>query len=245
VSQPYPAVAQAFDRAPATEEQAVRIAAQTPWVSALPARAAGWEWRAQQRVKRVADIVLAAAGLIVLAPLFAVLAMCVALDSPGPLLYRWRVMGYRGRPFTGYKFRTMVAEADLLKEGLRHLNEMHGPVFKIRNDPRVTRLGRFMRTYSLDELPQLWSVLVGDMSLVGPRPPSAGEFLSFTPEQRLKLAVRPGITCLWQVSGRANIKSFDEWARLDLKYIAEWSLWLDVKLLVRTVPAVLGGGGAY
>jgi lipopolysaccharide/colanic/teichoic acid biosynthesis glycosyltransferase len=238
-------MAPASDRAPATEEEAMRIARQTPWETALPPRAAGRSWRMQQRVKRVADIILATLGLIVLSPVFAALALCVVLDPPGPILYRWRVMGYRGRPFTGYKFRTMVADADLLKEGLRHLNEMHGPVFKIRKDPRVTRLGRLMRTYSLDELPQLWSVVLGDMSLVGPRPPSAGEFVSFTPEQRLKIAVRPGITCLWQVSGRSNIRSFEEWAQLDLRYIAEWSLWLDLKLLVRTVPAVLGGGGAY
>ncbi|MGH7517724.1 MAG: sugar transferase [Gemmatimonadales bacterium] len=245
MTQPRTVVAAAFDRAPDTEEQAVRIARETPWEKALPPRAAGRSWPVRQRVKRGLDVVLATLGLIALSPVFAAVALCVVLDSPGPILYRWRVMGYRGRPFTGYKFRTMVADADLLKEGLRHLNEMSGPVFKIRDDPRVTRLGRLMRTYSLDELPQLWSVVVGDMSLVGPRPPSAGEFLSFTPQQRLKLAVRPGITCLWQVSGRSNIKSFEEWAKLDLRYIAEWSLWLDLKLLIRTIPAVLGGGGAY
>ena len=233
------------DRAPATEEEAVRLARDVDWDGALPARAAALSWRAQQAAKRVMDVALSGLGLVLLLPVFGLIAIAIKLGSPGPAFYRWRVMGYRGRPFTGFKLRTMVADADLLKEQLGHLNEMSGPVFKIRNDPRVTRIGRFLRTYSLDELPQLWSVFRGDMSLVGPRPPSAGEFVRFTPEQRLKLSVRPGITCVWQVSGRSNITSFDEWAQLDLQYIADWSLALDLRLLLRTIPVVLKGGGAY
>lgn len=233
------------DRAPATEEVAVRLAGDIRWDEALPPRAAGLSWRSQQAVKRVADLALSGLGLIALLPIFGLIAISIKLSSRGRVLYRWRVMGHRGRPFTGYKFRTMVADADLLKEQLGHLNEMSGPAFKIRNDPRVTRIGRFLRTYSLDELPQLWSVFRGDMSLVGPRPPSAGEFVRFSQEQRLKLSVRPGITCLWQVSGRSNITDFDEWARLDRAYIWQWNLLLDLKVLLLTIPVVLRGSGAY
>ncbi|MBX6366168.1 MAG: sugar transferase [Gemmatimonadetes bacterium] len=199
----------------------------------------------QQAVKRTIDVALSAVGLVVLAPLLLVIAALVRASSPGPILYEWRVLGRRGRPFIGYKFRTMVADADALKRTIQHRNEMTGPVFKMRDDPRVTRVGRVLRKYSLDELPQLWSVLKGDMSLVGPRPPSAEEFVQFEPWQRGKLAVTPGITCLWQVSGRSNIRDFDEWMRLDRRYVQEWSLWLDLRILARTVPAVIRGDGAY
>jgi lipopolysaccharide/colanic/teichoic acid biosynthesis glycosyltransferase len=139
----------------------------------------------------------------------------------------------------------MVPNADALYAGLLAQNEMSGPVFKMANDPRVTRVGRVLRKYSLDELPQLWSVLLGDMSLVGPRPPLQREWEQFEPWQRQKLAVTPGITCLWQVSGRADIRDFDEWARLDLEYIQRWSLALDAAILLRTVGAVLARRGAY
>jgi lipopolysaccharide/colanic/teichoic acid biosynthesis glycosyltransferase len=182
--------------------------------------------------------------LVILSPLLAAVAIAVRLDSRGPVLYPWRVVGYRGRRFTGYKFRTMVPDADRLKAQLGHLNEMSGPVFKIRHDPRVTRTGRFLRKYSLDELPQLWSVLLGDMSLVGPRPLGPWEFVRCVPEQRRKLAVRPGITCYWQIYGRSDITDFDEWVRLDLKYIAEWDLGLDLRILVKTFPVVMKGSGA-
>jgi lipopolysaccharide/colanic/teichoic acid biosynthesis glycosyltransferase len=155
------------------------------------------------------------------------------------------VLGRHAQPFIGYKFRTMVTDADALKDQLRARNEMSGPVFKLRNDPRVTGFGRWLRRYSIDELPQLWSVLKGDMSLVGPRPPSAEEFLQFEPWQWHKLAVTPGITCLWQVGGRSEINDFAEWAALDLEYIRRWSLWLDAQILLRTVPAVLSARGAY
>lgn len=222
-----------------------RIRAEFDWEAALPPRARTRRWRVEQRVKRAIDIVVSLAGLIVLSPALVVVAVLVKLTSPGPALYPWRVLGYRARPFVGYKFRTMVPNADALKRDLLPQNQMTGPVFKMRNDPRVTPLGRWLRKFSVDELPQLWSVLKGDMSLVGPRPPSAEEFAAFRPWQRGKLAVTPGITCLWQVQGRSEIASFDEWAALDLQYIRNWSLWLDLKILLRTIPVVVRGRGAY
>jgi len=142
-----------------------------------------------------------------------------------------------------YKFRSMYEDADQRKAQLLARNEMRGPVFKISNDPRVTSLGRFLRKHSLDELPQLWSVVKGDMSLVGPRPPLVTEYEQFTDFQKLKLTVKPGITCLWQVNGRNKVKDFDEWVKLDLEYIRSWSLWLDIKILLKTFAAVLAGTG--
>lgn len=201
--------------------------------------------RLQLVVKRALDLVLGALGLLVLSPVLLAIAVAVKLDSPGPVFYPWRVVGKGGRPFTGYKFRTMVRDADGLKAELLTANEMNGPVFKIKDDPRITGVGRILRRYSLDELPQLWSVLLGHMSLVGPRPPLETEWAEFTPQQRLKLAVTPGITCLWQVRGRSAITDFDEWVRLDLEYIRNWSLWLDVKILLRTLHVVSSGRGAY
>jgi lipopolysaccharide/colanic/teichoic acid biosynthesis glycosyltransferase len=195
-------------------------------------------------VKRALDVALAATLLVLFLPLLCAIGLAVRLSSEGPIFYRWRVVGQGGRPFTGYKFRTMVADADALKARLQGANEMSGPVFKIRSDPRVTPVGRFLRRSSLDELPQLWSVLKGDMSLVGPRPPLQSEFPHFTPWQRQKLLVKPGITCLWQVRGRSQISDFDEWVRLDLEYIERWSLWLDLKILLLTIPAVLLARGA-
>jgi len=201
--------------------------------------------RVQRAIKRVVDVVGAALGLVVLAPLFAVIALLVLLDSGRPVFYPWRVVGRGGRYFTGYKFRTMVPNAEALQRDLAAKNLMTGPVFKMEADPRVTRIGRVLRRFSLDELPQLWSVLKGDMSLVGPRPPLQSEWVQFEPWQRRKLAVTPGITCLWQVSGRADIRNFDDWVRLDLRYIDEWSLLLDGEILLKTVAAVFGRRGAY
>ena len=173
------------------------------------------------------------------------IALAIKLTTPRlPIFYPWRVVGYKGRPFTGYKFTTMVADADERKGSLSHLNEMTGPVFKIKDDPRVTPLGRFLRKYSLNEFPQLWSVLKGDMSLVGPRPASAHELSLYELWHKRKLAVQPGITCLWQVGGRNAISNFDDWVRMDLEYIDNWSLWLDFKILVRTAWSVLGGTGS-
>lgn len=233
-----------------SQERTVRLVGGPPgddfdWDAVLPERAAGWRWRAGQVVKRGMDVVLASLLLVLVAPLIAVAAVAIRVSGPGPIFYPWRVLGERGRPFVGYKLRTMVANAEALKGTLLDRNEMTGPVFKIRDDPRVTPVGRWLRKFSIDELPQLWSVVKGDMSLVGPRPCSAEEFAAFAPWQRGKLAVVPGITCLWQVEGRNHITDFEEWARLDLRYIREWRLGLDLQILLRTVPAVLRGDGAY
>ncbi len=197
-------------------------------------------------IKRLLDLIISAVSLVLLSPLLLVTAVLVKLTSPhGPVFYPWKVLGRNGRPFVGYKFRTMVPNADELKQQLLQQNEMQGPVFKMQNDPRVTPLGRFLRRYSLDELPQLYSVLKGDMSLVGPRPPAKAEADQFQFWQRRKLSVTPGITCLWQVNGRSNIKSFDEWARLDLEYISNASLRLDLEILAKTIPVVILGRGAH
>ena len=193
--------------------------------------------------KRVFDILIAGLGLVILSPLFLVVGLFVKLTSPGPILYPWDVIGRGGRPFRGYKFRTMVRNADEVKIQLIDKNEMNGPVFKMADDPRITPIGKVLRKYSIDELPQLWSVLKGDMSLVGPRPAGPHEWVAYEPWQRRKLSVTPGITCLWQVSGRNKIKDFDEWVRLDLEYIDNWSLWLDFKILLKTVWVVLRGTG--
>lgn len=218
---------------------------QTPWHSFLPPHAGTVRWHVARGVKRTLDVVLALAGLVLLAPVMLVLAIIVKATSPGPVFFEWRVLGRHARPFRGWKFRTMVNNAAELKSDILAFNEMSGPAFKMRNDPRVTRSGRWMRRYSLDELPQLWSVLKGDMSLVGPRPPGPDEFVHFDEEQRGKLAVTPGITCTWQVSGRSDIRDFDEWMRMDLEYIRNWSLGLDLRILARTLPAVIRGRGAY
>ncbi len=196
--------------------------------------------------KRAMDIGIAAVLLVLLAPLFALMALLIKLTSPrGPVFYRWRVLGVNKKPFLSYKFRTMVPNADELKPHFLTRNEMVGPVFKMRDDPRITRLGRLLRKYSVDELPQLYSVLKGDMSLVGPRPPFQQEADLYEFWQRRKLSVKPGITCLWQVNGRNEIHSFDKWARLDLEYIRSASLWLDCKILLKTIPVVLRGRGSY
>lgn len=199
---------------------------------------------AQLAAKRAIDVFCAAVCLTLSSPLLLCVGLAVKITSRGPVLYRWRVVGQGGRPFTGYKFRTMVPNADALKAQLAASNEMTGPVFKIRNDPRVTPLGRILRRYSLDELPQFWSVLKGDMSIVGPRPPLESEYARFTEVQKAKLAVKPGITCLWQIKGRSDITDFDEWLQLDLEYIERWSLALDISIMLATIPAVLTARGA-
>ncbi len=198
------------------------------------------------RTKRAIDLVGATLALVVGAPVYAALALLVLVADGRPIFYRWDVVGQNGRPFRGYKFRTMVREADLLRADLEPYNEMNGgPVFKIRQDPRVTRLGRFLRRHSLDELPQFWSVLKGDMSLVGPRPSFPSEYERFTPAQQRRLSVKPGITCLWQISGRSGLTEFDRWVALDLEYIDRWSLALDLSILLRTVRVVFSGRGAW
>ena len=195
--------------------------------------------------KRCFDAAVSALLLALLSPLLLLIALAIKLTTAGPVFYRWQVVGLGGQPFVGYKFRTMVVNADALKAQLMAANEMSGPVFKIKRDPRITPIGRFIRTFSIDELPQLWSVLKGDMSLVGPRPPLRSEYAQFAPWQRAKLSVKPGMTCLWQIGGRNRVSDFDQWVRLDLDYIARRSFWFDLWILLRTVPAVLLGRGAY
>ena len=202
-------------------------------------------WFSQWRLlcKRAIDIAISSIFLLVLFPLFAMIALAVSLSSPGPILFRWRIVGKDGEPLNAFKFRSMYCNAEERKARLLTENEMSGPVFKMTNDPRITGVGRWLRKFSLDELPQLWSVLKGDMSLVGPRPPLRSEYAAFTEWQKLKLRVKPGITCLWQVSGRNRISEFNEWVRLDLEYIERWSLWLDLRILVKTIQAVFSGSG--
>ncbi len=194
-------------------------------------------------VKRSLDVVISAALLLFLLPLLVLVGMLVKLTSRGPVIYRQVRCGLYGRRFLLYKFRSMNQGAEDVLWEIKHLNEMDGPVFKMRNDPRVTPFGRFLRKSSIDELPQLWNVLKGDMSLVGPRAPLPEEVREYTRWQRRRLSVKPGITCLWQVSGRSEV-DFHEWMKLDLQYIDNWSLILDLKILLRTFPVVILGKGA-
>jgi len=199
----------------------------------------------QSLAKQLLDLTGSAALVLLLSPLLLLLALLVKWTSPGPVLFRQKRAGLNGRSFTMLKFRTMVSNAEQLKQELEALNEMSGPVFKVTNDPRITPIGRFLRKYSLDELPQLFNVLAGDMSLVGPRPLPVDEVARFDDmAHRRRLSVRPGLTCLWQVSGRNDVKDFAEWVRLDLEYIDNWSLWLDLRILLKTIPAVFSGSGA-
>jgi exopolysaccharide biosynthesis polyprenyl glycosylphosphotransferase len=194
-------------------------------------------------VKRFLDIAISFVVILILLPFFIAIGLLVKLTSKGPIIYRQTRCGLYGRKFTLYKIRSMREGAEDVLWEIKHLNEMDGPVFKMRNDPRVTPLGRFLRKSSIDELPQFWNVLKGDMSLVGPRAPLPEEVKEYTPWQRRRLSVKPGITCLWQVSGRNEI-DFHEWMKLDLHYIDNWSLLLDFKILLRTFPVVLFGKGA-
>jgi exopolysaccharide biosynthesis polyprenyl glycosylphosphotransferase len=195
--------------------------------------------------KRLIDTFVSITSLILLSPLFILIAIAIKITTPQlPVFYPWRVVGKNGVEFTGYKFTTMVANADDLKADLMSRNEMDGPVFKIKDDPRITPIGRFLRKFSLNELPQLWSVLKGDMSLVGPRPAFRHELERYEFWHKRKLSIRPGITCLWQIRGRNKISNFDEWVKMDLEYIDNWSLWLDLRILVRTFWAVIRGTGS-
>ncbi len=199
----------------------------------------------QRVAKQVMDIVLSAIGLVGVALFFPFIAILIKATSPGPVFFRQQRSGLNGRPFTIYKFRTMVSNAEQLKAELAAMNEMNGPAFKVSDDPRVTGVGRFLRKTSIDEWPQLWNVLRAEMSLVGPRPLPVDEVKRFNDlAHRRRLSVRPGLTCLWQISGRNNVKDFNDWVRLDLEYIDNWSLALDLKILWRTIPVVLMGTGA-
>jgi exopolysaccharide biosynthesis polyprenyl glycosylphosphotransferase len=193
-------------------------------------------------VKRSMDVLISGIGLVVLSPMLLAIGVAVKLDSPGSALYRSRRAGKKGRMFVCYKFRTMVANADDLKEKLMALNERQGPFFKISRDPRRTRLGRWLRKYSLDEVPQLWNVFIGDMSLVGPRPPDVEETKYYRVEYLRRLDVKPGITGLWQVTARRD-PSFEKALGLDIEYIENWTPWLDCRILLKTIPTVLRGSG--
>lgn len=193
-------------------------------------------------VKAVVDRSAALVGLTLLAPFFALVALLIKVESRGPVFFRQQRSGLNGRIFTMYKFRSMVCDAEARRADLEQANEMDGPVFKMAKDPRITGVGSFLRRTSLDELPQLINVARGEMSLVGPRPPLPLEVQSYEPWQRRRLSMKPGLTCIWQVSGRNDI-SFEQWMKLDLEYIDKWSLWFDLQLLAKTVPAVLLGTG--
>jgi exopolysaccharide biosynthesis polyprenyl glycosylphosphotransferase len=194
-------------------------------------------------LKRAMDILVSIVGIAVLAPFVMIIAVAIRMDSDGPVFYRAQRIGRKGRTFVCYKFRTMCSDADRLKDKLKHMNERDGILFKIRNDPRVTRVGHFLRKYSLDELPQFYNVLRGDMSLVGPRPPVAAEVEQYDLSHLRRLDVLPGMTGLWQVEARQD-PSFDSYISLDTAYVENWSLWLDMKILARTIGVVLSGTGS-
>ncbi len=216
--------------------------------------AAGWDYLrfttaprsdAALLAKRILDFIVASLVLLAISPILLLMMLLVKLSSKGPAIFRQERAGMNGRLFTLYKLRTMVAGAEKDRAKLEEKNELDGPAFKIKDDPRVTGLGKFLRKTSIDELPQLWTVLKGDLSLVGPRPRPAYEVEKFEPWQRRRMSMRPGITCIWQVSGRNNVISFADWMKLDLEYVDRWSLGLDLKILLRTIPAVLRARGAY
>jgi exopolysaccharide biosynthesis polyprenyl glycosylphosphotransferase len=195
-------------------------------------------------IKHGIDFLGSAILLAAFSPVMLLVALLIKLTSPGPIFFSQCRLGYNKRVFEIYKFRTMIVDAEKRLKDLEHLNEVSGPVFKMKNDPRITRIGQLLRKTSLDELPQLFNVLKGDMSLVGPRPLPARDYEGFNHDwQRRRFTVRPGLTCLWQINGRSSIP-FDQWMQLDLQYIDKWSLWLDFEILVKTVPAVLKGSGA-
>jgi exopolysaccharide biosynthesis polyprenyl glycosylphosphotransferase len=205
----------------------------------FPCKEVSYAW-----LKRAFDLVFASLLLIALSPLMLLAALLVKLTSRGPILFKQVRVGRGGRHFWCYKFRSMCVDAEAKKEKYLHLNEASGPVFKIKHDPRVTPVGRLLRKFSVDELPQLFNVLRGEMSIVGPRPPIPSEVATYGPHERKRLAVLPGLTCLWQVSGRSNI-SFDHWIELDLLYIDTMSFGNDLKIVLKTIPAVVTGSGAH
>lgn len=195
-------------------------------------------------IKRVIDIAGALFGLIVLSPLCLITAIAIYCEDKNSPLFSHIRVGKNGRPFRIYKFRSMHVDAEKKLKDLKNLNEADGPVFKIENDPRITKIGAFIRRTSIDELPQLWNILKGDMSIVGPRPPLPNEVAEYDDYQRQRLLVKPGLTCYWQCSGRSSL-SFDEWMKLDMKYISERGLLTDIKIILMTIPAVINGDGAY
>ena len=195
-------------------------------------------------LKRTVDVVVAALSLVLLVPVLISIAAAIRITSPGDVLFRQTRCGLGGRRFTLYKFRSMLNNAEQLRAELHQLNELDGPAFKISDDPRITPVGRLLRRFSLDELPQLWNILRGDMSFVGPRPAIPDEVGMYEPWQRRRLRMRPGLTCMWVLEGRSDV-DFQRWIQLDLAYIDNWSLWLDCKIFLRTIPIVISGKGAY
>lgn len=194
--------------------------------------------------KRVFDLFVASLALLLLVPIIPLIAVMIKLDSPGPVFFRQQRVGRAGRVFHFYKFRSMFAGADERKKEVEALNEQDGPVFKVRSDPRVTNVGRFLRRSSLDEIPQIFNVVKGEMSIVGPRPPLPSEVERYQPWHRRRLDVTPGITCLWQISGRSHL-SFNEWMRLDIEYLKNRSMKTDLLIFFKTIPAVITRKGAY
>lgn len=211
-----------------------------PLISTRDVSIRGWN----RFVKRNSDLVLASMMSIIALPIGLLIALAIRLDSKGPIFYVQTRVGRDGKLFQCYKFRSMVVDAETMRQDLDDVNEASGPLFKLRNDPRRTRVGRFLRRYSLDELPQLYNVLRGDMSLVGPRPNTPEEAAQYETWHRRRLAVSPGLTGLWQVSGRSEL-TFDEMVLLDIYYVENWSLVLDFGIMLRSIPAVLRGRGAY
>lgn len=199
---------------------------------------------AYRKVKRVLDVVAASIVILLLSPLFLLLILAVKLTSRGPILYVSKRVGLCGKVFDFYKFRSMYVDADQKRVALEQANEKDGPIFKMKRDPRITPIGRFLRKFSLDELPQFYNVLKGDMSLVGPRPPLVHEVERYSSFEQERLTIRPGLTCYWQIMGRSDL-SFEEWMILDHRYLREMSLWTDMKIMVKTPLAVLLGKGAY
>lgn len=189
--------------------------------------------------KRVIDVVCSLAGLLLLSPVLIIVSMLIKLESDGPIIFSQDRIGYKGKEFKMYKFRSMVVNAEELKKRLSEQNEMSGPMFKMKNDPRVTKVGKFIRKTSIDELPQLINILKGEMSLVGPRPSLPKEVKEFEPWMMERLEVKPGLTCYWQVSGRNDI-DFEDWMKLDIKYVRERSFWLDIKLIFKTFFVLFG-----
>ncbi len=216
-----------------------------PFESHLTLRQSGRQWLGyEEALKRLLDIVLATLGLVATLPVWLVIVLAIKLDSPGPAIFVQQRVGLHGRHFRFYKFRSMYADAEQRLAEVQAHNEIDGPVFKMRKDPRVSKVGAFLRRTSLDELPQLINVLRGEMSLVGPRPPLPREVEQYRPGDIIRLSVKPGLTCLWQVSGRSNV-SFDQWMEFDREYVRNMSLWLDLQILLRTVWVVVSCRGAY
>ena len=202
------------------------------------------EFSLYEVIKRLIDVVCSFLGVLVLSPLFIIIAIIIKTTSKGPVFFSQKRVGKNGKEFDMYKFRSMVVNAEELKEKLADQNEMSGPMFKMKDDPRVTKVGKFIRKTSIDELPQLWNVIKGDMSLVGPRPSLPKEVAQFEDWMHKRLEVKPGLSCFWQVSGRHNI-DFEDWMKLDIKYVEENSTWVDIKLIFKTVGVLLGDKNAH